>query len=543
MDMERLDMISRRKQLLLVLLMAIGMAVVTGCGSGTDDGHSAALDPDELILAIGSEPTDGFDPTTGWGRYGSPLFQSTLFKRDHELNIVPDAAKSYWISEDGRQWTVELREDVRFSDGVPLTAEDVVFTFETAANSGSTIDLSNLQGVQALDDWTVQFTLKEPQSTFVSMLVSTGIVPKHAYGPDYAKEPIGSGPYRLVQWDRGQQLIVESNPEYYGEQPYFRKLTFLFLSEDAALAAARAGQVDVAAIPAAFANQSVKGMRLEAVQTVDNRGIMFPYVPAGSWTEEGYPVGNDVTSDIVIRRAINVAIDRQTLVDGILEGYGTPAYTVNDGLPWWNEETVIDDGDLEAARRILAEGGWTDADGDGIVEKDGLRASFTLLYPAGDVTRQSLALTVADMARPAGIDIVVEGKSWDEIRKQMHASAVLFGWGSHDPLEMYYLYSSRYQGVDLFNAGYYANPVVDQWMNKAMYATSEEEAWEYWRKAQWDGQTGLSFKGDAAWAWLVNIDHVYLVDEQLDIGKQRIHPHGHGWPITDNIEEWRWLEP
>jgi len=531
------------KQLVLILAMVIGMAVIAGCGSRTEPGQSASRNTDELILAIGSEPTDGFDPTTGWGRYGSPLFQSTLFKRDHEMNVVPDAAKDYRISEDGRQWTVELRDDVRFSDGEPLTAEDVVFSFETAASSGSTIDLSNLEDVRVLDDWTVQFTLKEPQSTFISILISTGIVPKHAYGPNYAQEPLGSGPYRLVQWDRGQQLIVEANPEYYGQQPYFRKLTFLFLSEDAALAAARAGQVDIAAIPAAYADQSVKSMRLAAVKTVDNRGIMFPYVPSGSMTEEGYPIGNDVTSDIAIRRAVNVAIDREALVDGILEGYGTPAYTVNDGLPWWNEETVISDGDAEEARRILTEGGWADADGDGIAEKDGLNASFTLLYPAGDVTRQSLALTVADMVRPVGIDIHVEGKSWDELRKLMHSNAVLFGWGSHDPLEMYYLYSSRYQGVDLFNAGYYSNPVVDQWMEKAMHATSEEVAWDYWRKAQWDGQTGLSFKGDAAWAWLVNIDHVYLINEQLDIGNQRIHPHGHGWPITDNIEEWRWLEP
>jgi peptide/nickel transport system substrate-binding protein len=529
-------------QLMYIVAILAGLVVLSGCGSRPEHGQSDQRASDELILAIGSEPTDGFDPTTGWGRYGSPLFQSTLFKRDHEMNVIPDAARQYRVSEDGKKWTIELREDVRFSDGVPLTAEDVVFTFETAASNGSAIDLSNLVNVEALGPATVQFTLQEPQSTFISMLISTGIVPKHAYDSDYAKHPIGSGPYRLVQWDRGQQLIVEANPEYYGEQPYFRKLTFLFLSEDAALAAARAGQVDIAAIPAAFANQSVKGMRLTSVQTVDNRGIMFPYVPSGSWTEEGYPIGNDVTSDIAIRRAVNVAIDRQALVDGILEGYGTPAYTVNDGLPWWNEETVIDDGDAEAARRILAEGGWTDQDGDGIVDKDGLKASFTLLYPAGDVTRQSLALTVADMVRPVGIDIRVEGKSWDELRKLMHAHAVLFGWGSHDPLEMYYLYSSRYQGVDLFNAGYYSNPIVDQWMDKAMFATSEEEAWEYWRQAQWDGETGLSYQGDAAWAWLVNIDHVYLVDERLDIGKQRIHPHGHGWPITDNIEEWRWLE-
>ena len=115
----------------------------------------------------------------------------------------------------------------------------------------------------------------------LTTLVATGIVPKHAYGADYAENPIGSGPYQFVQWDKGQQLIVKANPEYYDKKPYFKKLTFLFLSEDAAFAAAKAGDVDVASIPAAFSNQKVPGMKLEAVKTVDNRGIVFPFVKSG----------------------------------------------------------------------------------------------------------------------------------------------------------------------------------------------------------------------------------------------------------------------
>lgn len=525
-----------------VCLFLIISCVLIGCSDQGSVKERQRHLSDELVLAIGAEPSDGFDPTTGWGRYGSSLFQSTLLKRDQAMNIGHDLAVSLEISEDGKKWIVELRDDVRFSDGQPLTADDVVFTFERAKNSGSTIDLGNLERIEALEPYIVEFTLKEPQSTFITHLISTGIVPKHAYGPDYAAQPIGSGPYRFVQWDRGQQLIIEANPEYYGERSRFRKITFLFMHEDATMASAKAGQVDVAAIPAAYANQKVSGMRLVNVQTVDNRGIMFPYVPASGETEDGHPIGNDVTSDLAIRRAVNKAIDRQLLVEGVLEGFGTPAYTAVDGLPWWNPQTVFADGDIEAARQILAEGGWEDRDGDGIVEKDGLRASFKLLYPANDLTRQSLALIAADMVRPAGIEIQVEGRSWDEIARMMHAHAVLFGWGSHDPMEMYVLHSSRYKGVEMFNAGYYENRTVDRWMELALRATSEAEANEYWRKAQWDGESGLSYQGDAAWAWLVNVDHVYLVHERLDIGTQGIHPHGHGWPITDNIAEWRWME-
>ncbi|OMF14247.1 nickel ABC transporter substrate-binding protein [Paenibacillus amylolyticus] len=529
----------------ILLVCSIGLS---GCAQGTaptassaENGQSGtALTKDELVLAVGTEPEGGFDPTTGWGQYGSPLFQSTLLKRDAKLQLVNDLATTYSVSEDGLTWTVTLRDDVKFSDGEPLTAEDVKFTFETAAKSGSVIDLTNMADVQASDNRTVVFTLKSPQSTFISLLTTLGIVPEHAYGADYAEHPVGSGPYKLVQWDKGQQAIVEANEEYYGNKSAFHKLTFLYLDEDAAYAAAQAGTVDIAAIPAAFSKQQVNGMTLEAVKTVDNRGIMFPMQPAGAKSGDGFPAGNDVTSDLAIRQAVNVVIDRKALVEGVLEGYGRPAYSVSDDLPWSNAEAVFTDANLEEAKRILAAGGWADADGDGIVEKNGVKAEFNLLYFAGDLTRQSLALAAADMVAPAGIKINVEGKSREETKKLAYSNAVLFGWGSHDPLETYNLYSSTHKGEGYYNVGLYSNPVVDSWMDKALQATSEEEALPFWQKAEWDGTTGFSYQGDAPWAWLVNIDHLYLVTNGLNIGEQQIHPHGHGWPVTTNLEEWSW---
>jgi peptide/nickel transport system substrate-binding protein len=527
---------------LFISIILAGCSPSNSSQTGDENGKSEEDKKDELVLAVGGEPETGFDPTTGWGRYGSPLFQSTLLKRDNQLNIVNDLASSYEVSDDGKVWTVSLRDDVKFSDGQPLTATDVQFTFETALNNGSVVDLNAMENVEATDEYTVKFTLKEAQSTFINSLVATGIVPRHAYGEDYADNPVGSGPYQLVQWDRGQQLIVQANPEYYDKKPYFQKVTFLFLSEDAAFAAAQAGNVDVAAIPAAFSKQQVPGMRLEAVKTVDNRGIVFPYIKSGDVTEDGLPIGNDVTADPAIRHAINIAIDREAIIDGVLEGYGSPAYTSVEGLPWWNPETVFEDANIDGAKKLLQDSGWKDTDGDGIFEKGSLKAEFTLYYPADDAIRQSLAIAVADMIKPVGINIKVEGESWDTIEQKMYSNAVLMGWGSHDPHEMYNVYSSKYAGVDYYNTGFYKNKTVDEYFEKALGATNETEAMEFWKKAQWDGTTGLSAKGDAPWAWLVNIDHLYLVKDGLDIGEQRIHPHGHGFPVTNNIEEWKWNE-
>lgn len=529
------------KKAMYILLSVIAF-VLAGCtASGTETAEKQDAGKDHLVLAVGGEPDDGFDPTTGWGRYGSPLFQSTLLSYDKDFELTYDLATSYHVSEDGLTWKLDIRENAKFSDGKPVTADDVVFTFKTAASSKSLIDLTNLEKVEKTDEYSIRFSLKEPQSTFAAVLATTGIVPKHAYHENYREDPVGSGPYQLVQWDKGQQLIVKKNPYYYGEEPFFNQLTFLFLSEDAAFAAAKTGEADVVSVPPAFAGQEIPGMKLIGLESVDNRGIMFPYRKEGNETEEGYPIGNNITADISIRKAINIAVDRRYLVDGVLEGHGTPAYTAADHLPWWNPDTVLEDGDVEQAADILTEAGWQ-KNQTGILEKDGQKASFTLLYPAGDQIRQSLSIAFADMIKPLGIDVQTEGKSWNELERLVHSYPVMMGWGSHDPLELYNLYSSETQGNGWYNANYYANESVDEYLHKAMTATSAEEANSYWKLAQWDGETGFSGKGDAPWAWLVNLKHFYYVKEGLEIGEQKVQPHGHGWPITDFITQWHWKE-
>lgn len=512
--------------------------------SAADPNSTPSSAGTELILAIGGEPDEGYDPTLGWGRYGAPLFQSTLLRRDENLNLVNDLAESYTVSEDALTWTVIIRRDAQFSDGTPLTAADVAFTYNKAATSGGLTDVTVLEEATALDEYTVELRLRQPQSTFVNRLVTLGIVPAASYDEStYGQTPIGSGPYTLVQWDKGQQLIVEANPLYYGTKPAVERVVFLFLEEDAAFAAAQAGEVQMVAVPQALAIQEIPGMRLVDVQSVDNRGMLFPFVAdSGEQTEAGYAIGNNVTADPAIRQAVNYAIDRAALVEGVLEGYGSPAYGPVSGLAWEEPSAAITDADPATAQTILADGGWADSDGDGIVEKDGAIAEFTLIYPASDSTRQALALSAADMIRPVGIQVNVEGKSWDEIETLMYSNAILFGWGSHDQTEMWNLYHSSMGGVEYYNAGYYANEQVDNYLDLAMGATSEEEAIAFWQAAQLDENgTGFTTPGDAAWAWLVNLDHTYFVNDCLDIGQPQIEPHGHGWPITANIVNWQWM--
>lgn len=284
-------------------------------------------------------------------------------------------------------------------------------------------------------------------------------------------------------------------------------------------------------------------MRLHVVKSVDNRGLMFPMVPdEGKKTPAGLAIGNDVSADLAIRQAVNYAINRQALVEGILDGFGRPAFGVVDDLPWDNPEARITDNDPDKAKDILEKAGWRESDGDGIREKNGTKAEFTVVYNAKDSLRQGLALAVSDMLRPVGINAIPRGESWDRIKTQLtHSMVVVYGFGDHSPLEMYKLYHTPSSPDPMYwNAGFYSNPVVDGYLESARKAPSPEAAIPYWKKAQWDGQTGFTTRGDAAWAWMVNLDHTYFINSCLDVGKSQMEPHGHGWPITTNVNEWQW---
>jgi peptide/nickel transport system substrate-binding protein len=267
---------------------------------------------------------------------------------------------------------------------------------------------------------------------------------------------------------------------------------------------------------------------------------MFPVQPAGERTTDGRPIGNDVTADPAIRRALNELLDREALVALALDGLGTPAYGPADGLPWDNPNARILGGDREAAIATLEAAGWL-LGRHGVRAKGGIEARFTLIYPAADATRQALALGVAAQAREIGIAIEAVGRGWGDIEQRMHADAVLFGWGAHDPSEIYALYHGSNAGVAYFNTGYYQNPTVDAHLDAAQRAESFEASLVHWQAAQFDGATGFGARGDAAWAWLVNLDHSYWVSDCLELGPLQIHPHGHGFPITHALPGWRWV--
>ena len=537
------------KRILSVILSAV-MAVLLISGCQNDAGRASqsnragqqieAGGSVVVVMDPSSEPEAGFDPAYGWGageHVHEPLIQSTLTVTNTDLTIGYDLATAYSASEDGLTWTVEIRDDVKFTDGEPLTAEDVAFTYNTVKESSSVNDFTMLDYAEAASDTTVLFHMTRPFSIWPYTMAIVGIVPEHAYNSaDYGSNPIGSGRYILKQWDRGQQVILEANPDYYGEEPKMKQVTILFMEEDAAFLAAQAGEADLVYTSATYSDQSIDGYSLASYASVDNRGFNLPAAEETT-DEEGRTAGNDLTSDVRVRRAINIGIDRQEMIDNVLNGYGTPAYSICDGLPWYNEASEVEY-DPEGAAALLDEAGWIMND-DGVREKDGVKAELNLLYASGDSVRQALAADFANQLGELGISCTIEGVGWDTAYDRALSEPLIWGWGAHTPMELYNIYHTI-EGTDSARYSPYSNPAVDEYMDQALACSDLEESYGLWQKAQWDGTTGVTQEGDIPWVWLVNIDHLYWVRDGLQVAEQKIHPHGHGWSVVNNVDQWSW---
>lgn len=494
----------------------------------------------EVTIGFPSVP-DNYDPLNGFAN-GVQLLYAALVQTDADMNVAPDLAESYTVSEDALTYTFKLREGALFSDGTPITADDVVFSYQTLMKNATSIDLSAVESVSAEGDGVV-IRLRQPRSVFVLTVAGVGIVPEHAYGADFALSPVSSGPYKLVQYDVDQQFVLEANEYYYGGAPAISRVVFIRMAdEDTRLLAAKSGQVDITLTSATIAAaNTVSGFYLVSHKSVDNMGIALPVVAeGGAQNADGHPVGNNVTADIAIRKALAYGIDRQRICDEALSGYATPAYSENDGMPWSNPDSALEF-DLDYAVSLLEDAGWTDADGDGVREKDGLRAAFPLLYFSGDSVRQAVAMSAANQAlENLGIEITVAGAG-EDLAGRMFSEPLILAWGSSNPMTSYMLFHSSNAGkADWYNPENFRSEAVDRYLDAALSAKSFEASFQHWQKAQWDGETGTSMKGEAPYIFLINKDHLYWAREGLDTGRQKIHAHGDAWPLVQNLREWTW---
>lgn len=515
----------------VIIIISAIMVVIT-------NNNSQNRPNDELVVCIaahGGEPESGFNPMTGWGKRDDPLIQSTLFKYDSNATLINDLATSYNISDDLKTYTVNIREGIKFTDESPLTAEDVVFTYNKAKESGETTNLESLDNAQKVNDTTIQFTLNRPDSTFINKLAHVGIVPSDSYNNiTYGENPIGSGPYKLKQWDKGQQVIFERNEDYYGKKPYYRKITNVYLDAETAFVAAKNGEIDVVEVPVTYLNSTIEGMHTQIMHSIDGRYLSLPVMNnTEEKTVDGKSyIGNDITSDSAIREALMIGINRTNISQGAYNGLADPLYdVVSSSLPW-SLNSSLSDGDITQAKEILASNGWVDSDGDGIVEKDDKKASFNLNYGSNDQDDQIIALSVSQQAKDFGIEIIPQSKQWSEIRNIKSSEPFVFSGGDLDPYMLYQYYSSSLAGKGWNNVPSYNNPQVDKLMENAMNIelNSSYDSWK---------EVDKLAKKDNPYIPLATKPFLLFVSDRVDISPntQKIYPHG--GDFLGNIYDWK----
>lgn len=544
-----------KRKMMVWMLAAVMIGSMAGCGA--DEKKEQDNNTKETVTENAEEETEegitayvgtslfesSLDPIKGAMTHGYPFINNALLRVNPESEYVGDLATDWTISEDALTYTFNLRQDVKFSDGSDFTAEDVVFTYEEVQKNQANneyVDLTRLESVTAVDDYTVEFKLKENYSPFFDTIAMLQIVPSDAYDSElFDTAPIGTGAWKMVQYDANQQMILQANPDCYYGEPEIDKVTLVYMDGDAAYAAAQSGQLDVVMVGTAYTDKQIDGMTMIPFETMDVRNISLPVNPEKTVKDkDGKEVktGNNVTSDLAVRKALSIGIDRQQIIDHAFNGIGKPAVNFTSNLIWANTEEY-EDCQVDEAKQILEEAGWMDSDQDGIREKDGQVCAFDVYTAGGDQDRYQLAVALAENAAELGVGIEVKTATWDEIIDLQYSSGVVWGWGQYSPTVLYSLYEKDlYMTGGFDNVVGYDNPEVEARMQEAIQANDQETAIAAWKEVQ------KTAEKDYPYLYLVNIEHCYFVNDKLDISQetQIPHPHGHGAPVICNMSDWKW---
>jgi len=413
-----------------------------------------------------------------------------LLKYNERLDIVGDLAESWTVSPDGLTLTFVLRPNVRWHDGTPCTTEDVEFTYrklvDPAVHTPFSSSYELVDSVRVLDARTVQIHYREP---FAPALESwmTGIIPKHLLEREdlnttpFLRRPIGTGPYRFIRWKTGELIELVANPDYFEHRPAIDRYLFRVIPDQATLFLELLTQgVDLSGLtPLQYRRQT------------DNRMIQQHYQkfrhPSFGFTYLGYNLQDARFSDLRVRQAINLAIDKQAILDGVLFGLGSVATGPYPKESWAYDPSMIPPArDLAQAKRLLAEAGWADHDGDGILDRAGQPFRFTLLTNQGNEVRRQVAELVQQQLKEIGLDVKIRVIEWSafvhEFIDKRRFEAVLLGWNlARDP-DLYDLFHSSKIKEGEYNFVSYANHAVDRLLEQGRQTFDHEQRQRIYRE-------------------------------------------------------------
>ncbi|REJ17658.1 MAG: ABC transporter substrate-binding protein [Caldibacillus debilis] len=407
------------------LMFAVLILLLSGCSSGSkESGNNESSGPKKggtVTIPIVGDPI--FNPWHPNAYAESNLVNRVIFsgltKPGKDLTPAPNLAKEWSVSKDGLVWTFKLRDDVKWHDGEPFTAEDVAFTFneivlkkELGSNGAS--NYKALDHVEAVDDYTVEFHLKNPWAALPAYLgFNSGILPKHIFeGKDpwnltsFNKEkPIGTGPFKIGKYVSGQSVELVPNPDYFDGEPYLDKVVYKILPDaNTQVVQALSGELDI------FVLEDMAS--LERIKKAGHLTIIPSDITRYFWIALNQK--HEKFQDVKVRQAFLHAIDRQAIIDTVLKGYGKIAHSaITPNLKaYYTDEVTKYEYDPEKAKQLLAEAGWRDTDGDGILDKDG--KPFTVAFEvAKQGNLEQIAQMVQQYLKDIGVDIKLSTLEWN----------------------------------------------------------------------------------------------------------------------------------
>jgi len=490
LSMVQADRLYERLNLLIERWQTSGLLRTAGEKESSADLQGEEYPGDEgdwLIWRLDAEPATLNMIHTSSGMYTNYIVHGNIF--EGLLDYDPDAfelrpflAESYEVSDDGLEIYFRIRDNVHFSDGHPITADDVIFTYETIKNprvdAASTANYyKDVERVVKISDLEVKFIMKKVyfKSLEFVCLRDAGILPKHIYEFDDPEEfnkrvsnPVGSGPYVFEKWDVGRELVLRRNENYWGRKPKLKKIVYKFITNDtAAVQSLRSGQIDyMRPLPEQFAQLSG-----DKEFTKDIRCLSY-WHPGVGYFWMGWNQDRPFFKDRRVRLAMTHLVNRETICKYLLK---VPEAKIPTGpfyifgpqndpniKPWPYEP--------EKAKELLDEAGWVDTNGDGIRDKNGLPFRFRYMIGSGIPLHEQIAKLLKDEAAKVGIDVIPDPFEWSVFIQRVQDrefDAVNMAWGGGLAGDPYQVWHSSQIGNRGSNYVGFNNPKADAIIEEA----------------------------------------------------------------------------
>jgi peptide/nickel transport system substrate-binding protein len=460
-----------------LLTLFVGLLSLLASGALAQEARPEGKTGGTLVMGIRVEPQGLLmaetDAPVAAQKFVSRLINEPLLLVDHDFNLVPGllaevpTLENGGISEDFQTYTLRMRDGVKWDDGEPVTMRDMVFTWQWLIDpenvAYATHGWEDVESIDVSDDGlTAVVRLKAPSMLWLSRaIIDQGLMPEAGMtrlGSKAAwnRSPVSNGPFSFKEWVVGDHLTFVRNPDYFRGPAYLDQIVIKVIPDTNALLAQQiAGDTmitidfDESALP-----QLLRAQGLNVITTD------WPYMeriflnvtnPPATW--DPHPV----LSDINVRKALALSLDRQTVIDTVYSGYGSLAVNELQGGPWFNEELEPYPFDPEEAKRVLDAAGWVDTDGDGIREKDGVRLSLTYSTTAGHRAREATQAIFQQNAADVGIELNIEN----------YQSAVFFGGFNG------VLFGRKYDIAQFGNGIFTLDPNLGYWYHSKNTATHE----------------------------------------------------------------------